>query len=56
MPHEREINGDDKYVEFGKPAVGYALDEGGDKQDDGDLKSDFTDIFSKMALGNQPIF
>ena len=56
MPHEREINGDDKYVEFGKPAVGYTFDEGGDKQDDGDIKSNFANFFGKVALGSQSIF
>ena len=56
MPHEREINGDDKYVEFGKPAVGYAFDECGDKQDEGNIKSDFANFFGKVALGSQSIF
>ena len=56
MPHEREINGYDQYVEFGKPAVGYAFDEGGDKQDDGNIKSNFANFFGKVALGSQPIF
>ena len=56
VPHEREINGDDKDVEFGKPAVGYAFDECGDKQDEGNIKSDFANFFGKVALGSQPIF
>ena len=56
VPHEREITGDDKYVEFGKPAVRYTFDEGGDKQDDCDIKSNFANFFGKVALGSQPIF
>ena len=56
MPHEREINGYDQNVEFGKPVVGYTFDDGGSKQDDDDIKGDFTNFFGKVALGSQPIF
>ena len=56
VPHEREINGYDQDVEFGKPAVGYAFDEGGSQQDDDDIKGDFANFFGKVALGNQPVF